>query len=345
MAEIYILGELHESHYFFCVTDNLRPKVSRYSIAQCWLTLFQLGEIKAHPTTKIYVFHDGRTNEYCNASGLLLYATLQDSWKIIFDVNAFISFHGKGPWDGLIGSGSCIMSSRSSLIRYLPELQYNQCFFYRAMATLKGINAEVSKAYEMSVNFGKESGWQAATIKGIRSQRRWIFEGYTVFCYALSSSIFTETTPIHTQKLKLITPKSPVSEKPHFFHTQLLPPYTPARTFSPPPPTVSVTPKPTKPSISPLTQTSTLSKQQTIPPPSNKVNMPQFSVGMLIDVNLHNDSTGAEIWTCGSILEVREEENEYFVKFEKHHSEWVPVSDCKPCIHSRTPKIKKPVDY
>jgi hypothetical protein len=80
--------------------------VSRYSIALSWLTLKKLGAI--HDSfKKIYVFHDGN-NEFNNSNGL--YATLQRCWFIEYEVNAFISYHGKGPWDGLIGSGMLISS-------------------------------------------------------------------------------------------------------------------------------------------------------------------------------------------------------------------------------------------
>lgn len=67
---------LHEHHYFFGITGNPKPTVSRDSIAQSWLTLHHLKAINPDIKT-IYVFHDGGTNEYNNSSGLFLYATFQ----------------------------------------------------------------------------------------------------------------------------------------------------------------------------------------------------------------------------------------------------------------------------
>jgi hypothetical protein len=79
--------------------------VSRYSIALSWLSLKKLGAIR-DVFEKIIVFHDGGNNEFNNSSGLFLYATLQRCWAIEFEVNAFNSYNGKGPWYGLIGSGT-----------------------------------------------------------------------------------------------------------------------------------------------------------------------------------------------------------------------------------------------
>jgi hypothetical protein len=137
---------LHEQHYFFCIDDTLHPTVTKYSICKSWLTLRSLGVIGSD-IKKIYVFHDGGRNEYNNSSGLLLYSTLQRMWydiknvivlffffflfdvfiviiflilisfrSIEFVVNSFVSYHGKGPWDGLIGSG---MHFFISIIHYL----------------------------------------------------------------------------------------------------------------------------------------------------------------------------------------------------------------------------------
>jgi hypothetical protein len=68
--------EVHEQHFFFCITGNTKPTVSRNSIAQSWLTLYHLNSIKEN-IKSIYVFHDGGTNEYNNSSGLFLYSILQ----------------------------------------------------------------------------------------------------------------------------------------------------------------------------------------------------------------------------------------------------------------------------
>jgi hypothetical protein len=43
------------------------------------------------------------------------------------------------------------MTSRASLIEVFPELHYNQEFYYRSVATVKGKNAEVSEAYSIEV--------------------------------------------------------------------------------------------------------------------------------------------------------------------------------------------------
>jgi hypothetical protein len=99
-----LLGNVHEKHYFFCISDSAVPKVTRYSIATSWLTLH---EKKAFPEylKKVYVFHDGGRNEYNNSSGLLLYACLQKMLNLEFVVSIFVSYHGKGVWDGLLGAG------------------------------------------------------------------------------------------------------------------------------------------------------------------------------------------------------------------------------------------------
>lgn len=141
--------DIHEHHYFFCIQGNESPTVSRYSIAQSWLTFRSLDVLK-DTVKKIYVFHDGGTNEYANSSGLLLYASLQRLWNISFTVICFVAYHGKGLWDGLIGNAATIMSNRAVLIKIVPELHFDQLFYYRSFASIKG-KAEQSKAFGINV--------------------------------------------------------------------------------------------------------------------------------------------------------------------------------------------------
>ena len=67
-------------------------------------------------------------------------------------MNSFIAYHGKGFWDGLFGSGAKIMLSRATLVEIVPELHYDQNFYYRCLATIGG-KAEKSEAYELNVLF------------------------------------------------------------------------------------------------------------------------------------------------------------------------------------------------
>lgn len=90
-------GLVHEQHYFFCITSTAKPSVTRSSIAQSWLTLNFLKVI-GNDIKKIYVFHDGGTNEYNNSSGLFLYSLLQRLLIINYNYSIpyFIYFLGCG---------------------------------------------------------------------------------------------------------------------------------------------------------------------------------------------------------------------------------------------------------
>lgn len=156
--------DIHEHHYFFCIQGNDSPTVSRYSIAQSWLTFRSLNVLK-DTVKRIYVFHDGGTNEYNNSSGLLLYASLQRLWNISFTVICFVAYHGKGLWDGLIGNAATIMSSRASLIKIVPELHFNQVFYYRAFASINGI-AEQSKSFGIHVCASLLFGFHSFSLLG-----------------------------------------------------------------------------------------------------------------------------------------------------------------------------------
>jgi hypothetical protein len=149
----YLVDEkLHEQHYFFCINGSA-AKVSRYSISQSWLSLYSIPNAIPSSTKMIYCFHDGGVNEYNNSSGLYLYSLLQRLWDIKFEINCFIAYHGKGPWDGLLGTGARIMNSRASLIKFDTNLHYNQEFYYRSLASIRGKDAEVSKAFPLEVCF------------------------------------------------------------------------------------------------------------------------------------------------------------------------------------------------
>jgi hypothetical protein len=172
---------VHEHHYFFCIVDS-PPTVSRNSIAQCWLSLKTIPGAIPPSTRVIYNWHDGGTNEFNNSSILLLFATLQNLWKIEFVTNSFIAYHGKGAWDGLLGDAARIMTARASLVELQPELHYDKEFYYRAVASIKGKNAEVSKAFEMKVP--TDMHWCAKKWKFDTSNE----EKIMVSCYSLSSS-------------------------------------------------------------------------------------------------------------------------------------------------------------
>lgn len=128
---------IHEHHYFFCLEGSACPTVSRYSIAQTWLTLHSLKVVKDF-VKRIFVFHDGGTNEYANSSGLLLYACLQRLWNVKFTIDCFVAYHGKGLWDGLIGTAATIMTNHASLVKIVPDLHFDQLFYYRCFASIKG---------------------------------------------------------------------------------------------------------------------------------------------------------------------------------------------------------------
>lgn len=143
-------GVIHERHYFFC---HLGPSesVSRYSIAHAWIALHGLIVDILSKIKFIENWHDGGTNEYNNSSGLALYGSLQRLWQKKFTTNCFIEYHGKGPWDGLLGSGGKIFASHASLVEILPNYHFNKELYYRALATIGGENAEVSEAYGIDV--------------------------------------------------------------------------------------------------------------------------------------------------------------------------------------------------
>lgn len=315
-------GEIHERHYFFCIDDS-KPKVTRYTIAQSWLAFHQAGAVP-EKTTTIFVFHDGGVNEHNNSSGLLLYGTLEQDWKIKFDVNVFISYHGKGLWDRLIGSGKRIMTARAILITIHSDLHYDRTFFYRVMASISRRSAECSEAYLLPVHLGKCFVWKAKTLVGISKCRRFCFElsskTLLVHCYQLSTS--KDATMI--KELRLEAPKSTVKKPTPIFHpqqpvTQLFPPIKittsppPTRTITPPPPTrIVIPPPPTKIIIPPLESCKLQQNQE-------------------LEVLLQEDYSGKEEWVCGKIMEENEDEEGCW-KFV-YHQNGKKYDTWRPCRH------------
>jgi hypothetical protein len=336
VLRFYAGGELHERHYFFCIADTLHPSVTRYSIAHSWLSLFKLGVFEKS-VKKVFVFHDGGNNEYNNSSGLVLYSSLQKLWKVEFEVNAFISYHGKGLWDGLFGSAAKIMVSRSPLVELVPELHLDQSFYYRCLATIAG-NAELSKAYIIESSFGCQ--WKANTVKGFNKCKKWTFSTSSkdtkVNCFHLSSDLqpFQSAQLTLSQKIPVSKMKASVAEP----HPTAFISRTQAPSLSPPtvPPIVATQKHNKKRKIDQEERENNTSSDVYEGTRSKTATLFALEEGNRVEVLYQDLVTKKYEFFCGKLLRESETtKGTFWTKFDYGDRDWVNEENftCRPCFH------------